>query len=358
MAGLDYKSNQALVGFDSIRKVLCVGDGDSPELLDAVYLQQLDATVKTIDKDYETTKNKDNDVNLGGATPSETKYPTQKAVKTFIDTAVSTINNNIQNLTTGKFDASLVSTNSDLNSADPTKYVPTQSAVKTFVESNISNVSGNMTTLINTKFDKNKVSKDGTLTSSDDTSFVPTQSAVKTYISTQISSLKEEITGGDGGLESKLDQKYLSTDTNLNSVDPTKYFPSQSAVKTYITNQLTPIKTNADNAVRINVSTRQVMIGQLEATGFFKTSDSRKKENILPISDTLLDAARDFELKQFNFKADGRFSVGGIVQEVPDALKFLVGENEDKSLSLEYIELLVLKVASLEREVKYLKSIK
>lgn len=84
------------------------------------------------------------------------------------------------------------------------------------------------------------------------------------------------------------------------------------------------------------------------AEGYRGNSDIRLKENIKPIE---LDASK-IELKQFEFKADStnRIHYGVIAQEVEKIAPELVYTDEKGIKSVAYIDLIIAKIAALEKE--------
>lgn len=94
------------------------------------------------------------------------------------------------------------------------------------------------------------------------------------------------------------------------------------------------------------------------AEAFYNTSDINLKENIKPIDDDAIAKVNEIEFKSFNFKADEtkKQVYGVIAQDVENVgLSNLVNKNNDGVLSVDYIQLLVLKIQSLENEIKQLK---
>ena len=82
------------------------------------------------------------------------------------------------------------------------------------------------------------------------------------------------------------------------------------------------------------------------------SSDERLKENIEPVKndDPRLSYAASIELKNFNYKGSHLSTMGYIAQDVQKVLPSLVNEDKEGFLSLNYTELLALKVASLEKK--------
>ena len=97
--------------------------------------------------------------------------------------------------------------------------------------------------------------------------------------------------------------------------------------------------------------------GKITAKSFYQSSDKRLKYNIKDISDEDIKKAESIKLKSFNFKSNNDFHYGVIAQDLEEkGLNDIVSEKEDGYKSVDYISLLVLKVAALEKEIKDLKS--
>lgn len=91
----------------------------------------------------------------------------------------------------------------------------------------------------------------------------------------------------------------------------------------------------------------------ITASAFYESSDKNLKEDITSIS--TMDLARDIQLKEFRFKADGIKRYGVIAQDLlEEGLDNLVS-TKDNHLTVDYISLLCLKIAQLEEEIKKIK---
>lgn len=91
----------------------------------------------------------------------------------------------------------------------------------------------------------------------------------------------------------------------------------------------------------------------ITASAFYESSDKNLKEDITSIS--TIDLARDIQLKEFRFKADGIKRYGVIAQDLlEEGLDNLVS-TKDNHLTVDYISLLCLKIAQLEEEIKKIK---
>ena len=97
--------------------------------------------------------------------------------------------------------------------------------------------------------------------------------------------------------------------------------------------------------------------GDVTATGAMYSSDKRLKENIEVISSEDLENVKNIDFKEFNFISNkGSKKIGVIAQELQDnGLGKLTGTNDAGYLTVDYISLLCLKIAELEKEIKKLK---
>lgn len=196
----------------------------------------------------EDVSNKDDDGSLSNN--SDVKYPTQRAVKSYVDgeiaglTKVNVGLDQVDNVSdedkplsaaaraalAGKQDVLNYipedSSNKDADeslSGDSDVKYPTQKAVKSYVDSKVAGVSkesiglGNVTNDVQLKFEDLDV--DGSLSSNSD-SKVPSQRAVKTYVdSKDLGFIPEDVSN-------------KSADVNLGSSD--SLYPTQRAVKVYV----------------------------------------------------------------------------------------------------------------------------
>ena len=98
--------------------------------------------------------------------------------------------------------------------------------------------------------------------------------------------------------------------------------------------------------------------GDVTATGAMYSSDKRLKENIEVVSAEDLENVKNVEFKSFNFISNKESKkVGVIAQELQDnGLGKLTATNEAGYLTVDYISLLCLKIAELEKEIKELKN--
>lgn len=119
------------------------------------------------------------------------------------------------------------------------------------------------------------------------------------------------------------------------------------------------LKLGVKDALSTNVTENIVLehdTGKITAKSFYQSSDKRLKCNIKDISDEEIEKAEAIKLKSFNFKSNNDFHYGIIAQDLEEkGLNNIVTEKEDGYKSVDYISLLVLKVAALEKEIKDLK---
>ena len=92
------------------------------------------------------------------------------------------------------------------------------------------------------------------------------------------------------------------------------------------------------------------------APAYLNSSDERLKKNIVTISDKDIDKVKNVNLKSYVFKSDNSKHYGVIAQDIEKAgLTELVTNGADGMKSVDYISLLILKIAELENEIKNLK---
>ena len=181
---------------------------------------------------FELIANKDIDGTL--AANSDTKYPSQKATKTYVDTGLATKQNSLgftaENVTNKDIDGTLAA-NSD------TKYA-SQKATKTYTDaakaSAISTangytdtgLAGKQNTLGFTAEDSANKDIDGTLAANSDIKYA-SQKATKTYVDTGLAAKQNSLGFTAENVANKDIDGTLATNSD------TKY-PSQKAVKTYV----------------------------------------------------------------------------------------------------------------------------
>jgi disulfide oxidoreductase YuzD len=143
----------------------------------------LNAKQNSLGYTAENEANKDTDGTL--AANSDTKYPSQKAAKTYIDTGLSGKENTLgftpENVSNKDIDGTLAA-NSD------TKY-PSQKATKTYVDTGLS---AKQNSLGFTPEDVSNKDIDGTLAANSDTKY-PSQKAVKTYVDTGLAAKQNSL---------------------------------------------------------------------------------------------------------------------------------------------------------------------
>lgn len=90
--------------------------------------------------------------------------------------------------------------------------------------------------------------------------------------------------------------------------------------------------------------------GNINAAGFFQSSDKRLKTSIDKIDLT----KGDIDLIQFNWKESGKLGYGVIADDVEKNYPNIVSIGEDGFKRVNYIEALVIKLAQLEEKIKEL----
>ena len=114
-------------------------------------------------------------------------------------------------------------------------------------------------------------------------------------------------------------------------------------------------KYNYDGTKAVSVAGTLTVSGNITAPAFYESSDRNLKENIKDIKQENKYLIDSVNLKQFNFKNDDALRFGVIAQEVEVAgLNFLVSEDTNGNKAVDYISLLILKIASLEDKIKKL----
>lgn len=90
--------------------------------------------------------------------------------------------------------------------------------------------------------------------------------------------------------------------------------------------------------------------GNINAAGFFQSSDKKLKTNVDKIDLT----KGDIDLIQFNWKESGKLGYGVIADDVEKNYPNIVSIGEDGFKRVNYIEALVIKLAQLEEKIKEL----
>ena len=215
---------------------------------------------------------------------SNVLFPTQNAVKTYVDSNITTVNANntalqstvVANATATtaalalKEDAINKSTTTTLGTSD--LLFPTQNAVKTYVDSNITSVNANNTALQATvaanatattaalALKEDAINKSTTTTLGTSNILFPTQNAVKTYVDTNNTALQSIVTSNatatTAALALKENAANKSTTTTLGTSD--LLFPTQNAVKTYVDSNITTV--NANNTALQSIVTSNATV--------------------------------------------------------------------------------------------------
>jgi hypothetical protein len=221
----------------------------------------------------ENTANKSAVTTLG---TSDVLFPTQNAVKTYVDTNITSVNSTITTLqgtvtananaaTTAiaavqaDVDANETATNNALatkeNAANKSttttlgtsdQLFPTQNAVKTYVDTNITTVNANNTALQNT------VTANAT--------------AATTAIAAVQADVDANETAANNALATKENAANKSTTTTLGTSD--QLFPTQNAVKTYVDTNISAVNANntaLQNTVTANATAATTAIAAVQA---------------------------------------------------------------------------------------------
>ncbi|MDO6854722.1 hypothetical protein Q4599_14100 [Cellulophaga lytica] len=213
-----------------------------------------DTDITDLQNDKEDSANKSNDGTL--ADNSATDFPTEQAVKTYVDTQVAAsdqviVSTDADNDITigtdeGAFydDAALqtnIANNATAITTETTRATNAENAIQTDVDANETAAN----TAIALKEDSANKSNDGTLADNSATDF-PTEQAVKTYVDNQVSA-------GATALALKEDTANKSPNVNLGTSND--LFPTQNAVKTYVDNQISTINTITDGNILVGDAT-------------------------------------------------------------------------------------------------------
>ncbi len=242
-------------------------------------------TINQLGVTYEVVSNKSDDENLGAGTPSNTLYPTQLAVKTYVDQTVQdAVASGAPDATTlakgkiqlsgdlgGTAEAPSVpalalkeslsnkSTSIPSDGSSNTKY-PSAKAVKDYVDAAVSGVA--FQSNLDSKADKDSPTFTGspvlptgttgvTQSNSDNSTKLATTAFVQTLVSAGVSDATSSVKGkiklaGDlsgtadaptvPGLSDKENTSNKSDNTSLGT--STSLYPTQNAVKTYVDNQV------------------------------------------------------------------------------------------------------------------------
>jgi hypothetical protein len=105
---------------------------------------------------------------------------------------------------------------------------------------------------------------------------------------------------------------------------------------------------NGSDFLSINSGGVATFSSTVTATGFFQSSDERLKDIISRNGDVITYKWKDGR--------DNKNHIGYSAQEVQKVMPDAVNESEDGMLSVNYIEVLVKKMAEMEKEIAYLKS--
>ena len=296
VSGLEKNVNSSSNKLDSLSKQLVKQDGMLMEQSNRINANQAYVTgqisnltvqtsntqssVDNLGGTYESLSNKSNSTDLGNSNPSNSLYPTQLAVKSYIDASISQVSSSgtpdATTLAAGKLklagdlggtassptvpalgqkeNVTNKSTDVSADASSDTKY-PTVRAVKTYVDQATAGIA--LQAAVDGKADKNSPALTGVPTAPTPISSTnTTQIATTAFVQSLISSAtivdadattkgKIQLTGDLGGtaasptvpgLSNKENSANKSTSTALGTSDV--LFPTQNAVKTYVDAQI------------------------------------------------------------------------------------------------------------------------
>ena len=262
----------------------------------------------------ENTANKSTTTTLG---TSNVLFPTQNAVKTYVDSSITTVNANntaLQATVTAnaaattaalalKEDAINKSTTTTLGTSNV--LFPTQNAVKTYVDNNITTVNAATTALQATvaanaaatttalALKEDAINKSTTTTLGTSNVLFPTQNAVKTYVDNNITSVNAATTALQAtvtanatatttALATKENTANKSTATTLGTSDV--LFPTQNAVKTYVDSNITTVNaatTALQTTVTANATATTTALATKENTANKSTATTLGTSDVL-----------------------------------------------------------------------------
>jgi len=145
----------------------------------------------------------------------------------------------------------------------------------------------------------------------------------------------------------------LSTITNPQIDGFLPYTTSGTNTKITLNTLMTTIGTTAGNASRLILRDSS---SDAYAHNFILSSDRRLKKNIIDLPNT--DWTNKIEFKQFQFKDDPKEKTryGVIAQDVEKIAPQLVSTDSEGNKAVAYIDLLIAKIAELEKRIKILEN--
>lgn len=154
--------------------------------------------------------------------------------------------------------------------------------------------------------------------------------------------------------------------TSIGTVQGTEFLQSGGSVTAYCVTGKTKQISGVDAFFQMTYASNYTFFylngGQIASIAP-STSDRRKKKDIKPINEELLDRVDGVELKQFKFKKAtglGDYThYGAIAQDVQEAIgdenaNIVYTSPDSEDLNLNYTEFLILKIAALEKRIKAL----
>ncbi len=242
------------------------------------------------------------------ADDSDTAIPTEKAVKTYVDTQIAdtggTLNIAGDAASTGTIDIS-TQTFSILGTSLEVETSALNQTITIGLPDDVT-IGGSLIVTNNFSFDAgqavDEISIDGTLADDSDTA-IPTEKAVKTYVDAQVS--------GGGGSSASI----LTADNQDNTAYSVSFVSATGAGSSVYT-----------DATQLNYNPST---GLLVAQDFNSLSDIRYKENVETI-DGAVAKLQQLRGVEFDWKNTPGSSVGVIAQEVQEVYPQLVTEGEEK----------------------------
>lgn len=176
-----------------------------------------------------------------------------------------------------------------------------------------------------------QISMEGYSKGSDGSAVTPSDT-----VTTAISKLEKQVENTGSSGSSEIQSLRSDLESHISDHDD----PHQTTK-----NQVQGLEDNAEVKFKTVTAT-----GNINAAGFFQSSDKKLKTNVDKIDLT----KGDIDLIQFNWKESGRLGYGVIADDVEKNYPNIVSIGEDGFKRVNYIEALVIKLAQLEEKIKEL----
>lgn len=228
----------------------------------------------------EDSANKSTDVTLADNT--DTKFPTEKAVKTYVDGKIATLDTSSGTVQTELNDTQAgagLGADGSFTANTTSNFLTTATSLKDSddkldvqIKTNATDISTNVTNIALKENSANK-STDGTLADGTDTKF-PTEKAVKTYVDGEVATINT----ATGAIQTELDATQtgsgLGTDGSYTANAETNFLKTATSLKnasekldTQVKTNATDIATNATNiALKENSSNKSTDVTLSDAT--------------------------------------------------------------------------------------------